>query len=53
MKMITPYELQRLKNCMRNKARIEVLDLLTARNEFNTMVVKKSARASKGKDPEH
>jgi hypothetical protein len=38
---------------MRNKAWIEALGLPTARNEFNTMVVKKSTRASKGKDPEH
>jgi len=53
LETITPYELQRLKNCMRNKARIEALGLHTTRNEFDTMALMKSARASKGKDPEH
>jgi hypothetical protein len=38
---------------MRNKARIEALGIPTARNEFNTTVLQKSAKASKSKDPEH
>ena len=53
LETITPYELQRLKNSMRNKARIEALGLHTTRNEFDTMALMKSARASKGKDTEH
>ncbi|PVH47457.1 hypothetical protein PAHAL_4G067100 [Panicum hallii] len=47
---INPYELQRLRLCMRNKARLDALNIPSTGNEFNNIVAAlKSTTASKNK----